>query len=181
MKKLLVLLFCCVGFLYVLAQPSGKPRRMPGTEGKDPHPEAKKNSPLPVFQLIDANRKTWTNKNIPAQHQVIFAMFNPGCSHCDDFGALIHRLQDSLKNTTVIMMTFEENFKELKAFLQKSGLDQQKNVHVGICNNSFILGHFMPGYTIPQVMIYSKQKKLKKVLYEAISSQDLLPYLGAAG
>ncbi|QLH45935.1 MAG: hypothetical protein HWD58_10100 [Bacteroidota bacterium] len=177
MKQVLLIVCCCIGFLSALAQPANKPRRMPGTEGKDPHPEAKPNSALPVFNLVDANRKTWTNKNIPAQHKVIFAMFNPGCSHCDDFGALIHRLKDSLSNTTVIMMTFEENFKELKNFLQKVDWINKK------CACWNLQQWFYPGSLYAQLCHSTgddlfETEKLKQVLYESITSQDLMRYLG---
>lgn len=156
---------------------SERPKRAPGTEGPDAHAEAKLNSPLPDFTLTNAAQKMIVKKDIPESNTVIFAMFNPGCGHCIDFGKLIAGLKDSLKKTTVVLMTFQENFKDLKGYIESTGLDKMPQVHIGIASNQFILNHFMPSYSIPQIMFYNKQKKLQKIVYEKIEEKEILEYI----
>lgn len=188
MKKIILclFLFSTLGLTDVQAQNNKttttqtkpqRPKRAPGTEGPDVHAEAKLNSPLPDFTLTNLLQKSVTKKDIPEGNSVIFAMFNPGCGHCVDLGKMIANLKDSLKTTTVVLMTFQENFKELTTYVQTTGLEKMAQVHVGIANNQFILNHFMPSYTIPQIMFYNKQKKLKKIVYEKIESKEILQYI----
>lgn len=179
MKKAFpILLFFLISSFYSFSQTTGSDhKRAPGTEGKDPHPEAAINSVLPAFRMMLPDKSIYSSTDIPVGNSVIFAMFNPTCDHCVNTGRDIFQKLDSLKNTTIIFITFTGNFNDLNQYLMSTGLVNNQQVHVGVANDQFILGHFMPNYIIPQVMVYNKKKKLKKILYETISTDEVMRYL----
>lgn len=154
-----------------------KPKQIPGTENQQTHPEAKLNSALPSFVMITPDRKPFTEKDIPKNHSVIFTLFNPNCDHCILATNAIKSKLDSLPNTTIVFMTFASNLADLPDFIHKSEASNYPNFHVGICQESFILGHFMPSYVLPQMMIYNAKRKLKKIFYETMDADHLVSYL----
>lgn len=158
----------------VSASSTSSPKRVPGTEGKDAHPEAALNSPLPAFKMMHPDQTLFTDQEIPAGNSVLFMMFNPTCDHCIQVGKELAQKLDSIKNTTLVLLTFTSNFNDLNAYIQTSGLMNKKEIHVGVASDQFILSHFMPNYVIPQVMVYNKKKKLKKIFYQDIDVSEVI-------
>lgn len=158
----------------VSASSTSSPKRVPGTEGKDAHPEAALNSLLPSFKMMHPDQTLFTDQEIPAGNSVLFMMFNPTCDHCVTAGKELFQKLDSLKNTTFILITFTSNFNDLPNYIQTTGLVNNKQIHVGVASDKFILGHFMPNLIIPQVMVYNKKKKLKKIFYETMDVSEVI-------
>ncbi len=153
------------------------PKQVPGTEGQKTHDEAKINSLLPSFQFVTPAKIFLTEKDIPKNQSVIFALFNPTCDHCINAAKDVVSKMDSLQNTTIFFVTFTSNFNDLGAFITNTNAGQFPNFHVCAAEQQFILNHFMPNYIMPQIMIYNKQHKLKKIFYEKIEKDQLIGLL----
>jgi len=151
------------------------PKRAPGTT--DAHPEAKINSPLPAFQFVTPSKTFLTEKDLPKDKPIVFALFNPTCDHCQVAFNEIRKNMERYKDASIVFVTFADNFAELDDFIKTNNGSGIPNLHVVAARSEFITNFFMPNYILPQIMTFNKQRKLKKIFYEKVQTDSLLTYL----
>lgn len=156
---------------------SGKPNRAPGTEGKDPHPEATYNSLLPQFEFVTSQKTMLNNKNLPANKSTIFALFSPSCDHCEKAFSVIRNNIEAYKDFNIVFVTFAEYFHEIDSFIKVKNVVNLPNVYLCGARSQFIINYFMPNIVLPQVMVFDKQRRLKRIFYETVNNDSLLYYL----
>lgn len=168
-------------FLFLLAFQTafsqGSPKQAPGTEGQKTHPEAAVNSLLPPFRYVTHQGKFITNKDIPANKPVIMVLFNPTCDHCMRAAQLLKENRNLFSNATIVLVTFVSNFAELEGFVLSQGLSMEKNFFICAAEEKAITSYFMPNYILPQVLVYNKQHRLKKIFYEIIQADSTHHYM----
>jgi hypothetical protein len=153
------------------------PKQIPGTEGQKVHEEAAVNSLLPNFQMATVSGKLITKADLPKNKPTVFALFNPTCDHCqhaiDAFKQQIHRFKD----VNIVFVTSVMNFADLDHFIKLAGVSMYPNFYICAVQDDFITKFFMPNYILPQIMLFNKQQKLKKIFYETISADSAFHYL----
>lgn len=153
------------------------PKQIPGTEGQKTHPEAAVNSTIPPFRYVTHQRKFITNQDIPVNKPVIMFLFNPTCDHCHKAAQILKENKAMFGQSTVVLVTFVSNFAELEGFVQSQGLAMEPNFFICAAEEKAITSYFMPNYILPQILVYNKQHKLKKVFYETIQADSVQHYM----
>lgn len=168
-------------FLFLLAVScavaQSAPKQIPGTEGQKTHPEAAVNSTIPPFRYVTHQRKFITNQDIPVNKPVIMVLFNPTCDHCQKAAQILKDNKALFGQSTVVLVTFVSNFGELEGFVQSQGLAMEPNFFICAAEEKAITSYFMPNYILPQILVYNKQHKLKKVFYETMQADSVQYYM----
>jgi len=174
MNKIIFILLIAIWPLATFAQ---TPKQVPGTEGQKTHDEAAINSMPPNFQFIKNDGTYFSNKDLPKNKPMIFALFSPNCDHCQKAVAEMKAKTAMFKDATIVFVTFGTNFKELESFVQTTGVGDLKNFYICAAPDRWITSYFMPNYILPQVIVFNKQQKLKKIFYETINTDSLNFYM----
>ncbi len=179
MKNLLSLFIFTITFQSLLAQPhtstTSTPKQIPGTQKV--HEERPLNSPLPAFHFVTSDEKFITEKDLLPGKPVILALFNPNCDHCLKAVNTIREKIEQFYNVQIVFVTSILNFGELKNFVQIADIARFNNIHVCATQDTYISSTFMPNWILPQIMVYNKDRKLKKIFYEEVQTDSLLYYL----
>ncbi len=125
------------------------PREKTGLEGKL----------LPTFSMLLKDSSTYLNTvDIPAGKPFVIFIFSPTCPHCQaEMTEIIHHI-DQLKNTNFYLVTAAP-FNEMKAFYERYGLSEYKNITIGRDPKNSFLAYFKTNL-IPYTAIYNTQKRL---------------------
>ncbi|HOZ52207.1 MAG TPA: redoxin domain-containing protein [Chitinophagaceae bacterium] len=161
----------------LLSFSQGTPKQVPGTEGQKTHPEAPINSTIPVFQYITSSGKFITDSDLPKNKPIVMALFNPTCDHCQKAIVEMKEKNEQFKNVTIVFVSSIANYVDLDNFVKITGVSTYPNFYICAAQDNFITSYFMPNWILPQVMVYNKQRKLKKIFYETINTDSLLTYL----
>lgn len=114
---------------------------------------------LPPVQILLSDSSTlYTKAQIPADKPILFMIFSPDCSHCQDETADMVTHMDELKNVHILMITMQPLWM-IKDFVEKYGLARYPNIVVGRDINYFTPGFFNIR-SIPFMAIYNKKGKL---------------------
>ncbi|GBL36077.1 hypothetical protein EMGBS15_16720 [Filimonas sp.] len=175
MRRISCIVLLLIANLSAFSQ--GAPRQVPGTEGQKSHDEAKVNSSIPVFQFVTAQGKFISEADLPKNKPVIMALFSPTCDHCQRAVAAIKERMNDFNEATIIFVTSITNFSELDNFEKITELGNYPNLYVCAAQDAFITKFFMPNWILPQVMVFNKQQKLKKIYYETINTDSVLNYM----
>ena len=161
----------------ILCFSQGAPKQVPGTEGQKTHDEASINSSLPVFQYITSTGKFITDTDLPKNKPIVMALFNPTCDHCQKAIVEMKEKNEVFKNVTIVFVSSIANYTDLDNFVKITDVSTYPNFYICAAQDRFITSYFMPNWILPQVMVYNKQRKLKKIFYETINTDSLLTYL----
>ena len=135
-----------------------------------------KNPVVPQFSILNSDSTSWyTHRDIRNGMPVMIMLFSPDCEHCKDQTEILMKNMDKLKNTEIIMSTFQLIYK-MKDFCQAYKLAKYSNVHVGRDVKYF----FGPFYRIrysPFIAIYDKDRKLVRVFEGGAKIDKLLEAL----
>ncbi len=135
-----------------------------------------KNPVLPQFSILNTDSTSWfTTRDIRNGAPVMIMLFSPDCEHCKDQAATIVKNMDKLKNTEIVMSTFQPVHK-MKEFCNIYKLAQYPNVHVGR-DVKYFFGPFYRMKYSPFVAIYSKDRKLVRVFEGGAKIDKLLEAL----
>jgi thiol-disulfide isomerase/thioredoxin len=119
--------------------------------------------PLPNFNIlmIDSITHLSTSEITPGKPTVLFS-FAPWCPYCKAQTAeLISHIED-LKDINIYMIT-TASLPELKKFYYDYALNKFHNIKIGQDDSNYFGGYFKTNI-VPYFAIYSKDKKLKRVL-----------------
>jgi thiol-disulfide isomerase/thioredoxin len=114
---------------------------------------------LPPVQILLSDSSTiYTKDQIPKGKPVLFMVFSPDCSHCQDETTDMVAHMDKLKDVHIVMITMQP-FSMMKDFIEKYGLAKYSNIIIGKD-----IYYFTPGFfelrNIPFIAIYNKKGKL---------------------
>ena len=137
-----------------------------------PSPEAEKRvreKKLPDPEFL-------TNKDFRNKANLLVMIFNPGCSHCEDETELLEKNMGLFRHSELIMMVSPVQGIYLADFARSFHIDQYPKITMGVDSSGFIDKVFL--YTgLPQISIYSRDRKLLKSFTGNISIDSLRPYV----
>lgn len=165
MKYVLMLLLCCTGSQFVVAQQ--KPT------AAEP---AYTRFPLPQFSILLTDSLTWFTKNdLPRKKKTLIMVFSPDCEHCKHETELIKTHIKEFSGTQIVMVT-PLPFGKMKEFYTHYGLAEYKNITVGRDPKFFFSNYFKVQY-LPFLAIYDKNYRLLKTFEGATNWTELMKYL----
>lgn len=138
-------------------------------------PWAKVGAKLPAFHAVTWDEKSFFSSDLSPKKALILVLYNPGCGHCVDVGKMIKDSVSRLKNTEVVFVAAKNQLGELKTYAEATGLKDKPEVIVAAENTE--LNKYLFEYNgMPQVMIYDKEKILKKTFYKYVTMDSLKHY-----
>ena len=133
---------------------------------------------LPQFSILNSDSTSWyTSRDIRKGMPVMIMLFSPDCEHCQDQTAILVKNMDKLKNTEIIMSTFQPVYK-MKDFCNTYKLVKYPNVHVGRDVKYFFGPYYRMKYS-PFIAIYDKDRKLVRVFEGGAKIDKLLEALNS--
>jgi len=132
---------------------------------------------LPNFSILQEDSTSWfTARDIRRGAPVIIMLFSPECDHCQKQTSLMTKNMSQLRNTEIIMSTFQPLYK-MKDFIRQYKLYQYPNVHVGR-DVKYFFGPFYRVRTAPFLALYDKNRNLIKVFEGDVKVDRILEALG---
>lgn len=132
---------------------------------------------LPNFSILQEDSTSWfTARDIRRGVPVIIMLFSPECEHCRKQTSLMTKNMAELRNTEIIMSTFQPIYK-MKEFIRTYKLYQYQNVHVGR-DVKYFFGPFFRVRTAPFLALYDKNRNLIKVFEGDVKVDRILEALG---
>lgn len=112
---------------------------------------------LPVFAVTDTNGISFSEKEFPKEHWVVFVFFHSECYYCQSEAEQLKEMESELANITFIWISSEE-LGAIKAFQETYKLEQIPFV---VDVNSQLSNTWNISAT-PQFLVYTPQQKLFK-------------------
>ena len=132
---------------------------------------------LPNFSILQEDSTSWfTARDIKKGVPVIIMLFSPECDHCRKQTSLMTKNMSELRNTEIIMSTFQPIYK-MKEFIRQYKLYQYSNVHVGR-DVKYFFGPFFRVRTAPFLALYDKNRNLIKVFEGDTKVDNILEAIG---
>lgn len=133
-------------------------------------------SKLPPLRIQTLAGKITTNNDIKINNHLFVVIFNPDCGSCEDVGKMLHKNAAILKNTPVLMMTYNDLGPELPKFLQTTELNKNKEITIGLDQAGAINQLANYGH-LPLINVYDKNRTLIKTFNGNTSIEQLKKYL----
>ena len=135
-----------------------------------------KNPFIPQFSILNTDSTSWfTQREIRNGFPVMIMLFSPDCEHCREQTEILVKNMEKLKNTEIIMSTFQPIYK-MKEFCSQYKLAKYPNVHVGRDVKYFFGPYYRIRYS-PFIAIYNKDRKLVRVFEGGAKIDKLLEAL----
>jgi len=135
-----------------------------------------KNPFIPQFSILNTDSTSWfTQREIRNGFPVMIMLFSPDCEHCREQTEILVKNMEKLKNTEIIMSTFQPIYK-MKDFCSQYKLAKYPNVHVGRDVKYFFGPYYRIRYS-PFIAIYNKDHKLVRVFEGGAKIDKLLEAL----
>lgn len=112
----------------------------------------------PIRILLSDSATLYTKAEIPAGKPVVFMIFSPDCSHCQDETQELKAYMNELKDVQIVMITFHPLW-QMNDFISKYGLTAYKNIVVGK-DISYMTMDFYGLRKIPYLALYNKKGNL---------------------
>jgi cytochrome oxidase Cu insertion factor (SCO1/SenC/PrrC family) len=112
----------------------------------------------PIEILLSDSSTTYTKAQIPKNKPVLFMIFSPDCSHCQQETQEMIDHIDELKDVQIVMITLRPLWM-MKDFITTYGLEKYPNIVIGQDVN-YITPPFFDIHNIPYMAIYNKKGTL---------------------
>ncbi|MFZ9660335.1 MAG: peroxiredoxin family protein [Chitinophagaceae bacterium] len=121
-----------------------------------------KNPTIPNFSILKEDSTSWySSRELKKGNSVIIMLFSPECGHCKEQTEILIKNMDKLKNTEIVMSTFQ-SISKMKEFCNQYKLERFPNIHMGRDVNYFLGTYYRIKYS-PFVVIYDKDRNLTRV------------------
>jgi peroxiredoxin len=115
---------------------------------------------IPEFQFFRADKKPFTNKDLPGGKMLFFVFFDPGCDHCQHAMKNMDKNYLAFKKTATYLLSLD-NHNKMNDFMDKYGPHLKKQKNVRLLQDQ--LNQFVPKFTprkYPSMFLYSAERKL---------------------
>jgi hypothetical protein len=148
-----------------------------GSEGlpsnHDELPAMQMDAPLFNFEVVDYKGNKLNNQNL-GEGTVIVVLFNTTCGHCIDLGKELNAKLDEMPNTTVLFLTGGDLVGQIPEYMLSAEISGT-NTRTYFAGISKELTETIFEYKgIPQVMIYSNEKKLQRIYHQVVKWEELI-------
>jgi hypothetical protein len=133
-------------------------------------------SPFPPFRVVSKDGKEYTGQSLNSNANLFVMMFNPTCEHCEDMTADIEKNITMFKQSNIVLVAAPMMGPYLDGFINGLKTKQYPQLKIGLDSASFIDKTF--NYiTLPQINVYSADRKLIKSFSGITTIDSLKPYI----
>lgn len=129
----------------------------------------------PIQILLGDSLTTYTKAQIPKDKPVLFMIFSPDCSHCQNETEDLVGHIDQLKEVHIVMITLRPLWM-MNDFITTYGLAKYSNIVIGKDVNYFTPS-FFDIHNIPYMAIYNKKGKLVEGISGTLPIEDVIEIL----
>jgi thioredoxin-related protein len=131
---------------------------------------------LPPIQILLSDSSTiYTKAQIPNGKPILFMIFSPDCSHCQQETKELIAHMNELKNVQILMITYQP-LSMMKDFISNYGLAKYSNIVVGKDIYYITIG-FFDIHKIPYLAMYNKKGKLIEGIEGTLPIAELVDIL----
>lgn len=128
---------------------------------------------VPPFQIMQANGKVFSARNLPMGKPIVIIYFSPDCRECHDLTKeLLNRINE-FSNTSIAMIT-NLPLNMVKTFVSEFNLEMYPNIFAGTEGYSSFTGAYYNVGTIPFIAFHNKDGDLVKTYSGEVNVGDLL-------
>lgn len=133
-------------------------------------------APMPSIWVVTATGDVITDTMLRNDANLFVMMFNPTCEHCEDMTRDIEHHIGLFKNSQIVLMAAPMMGPYLEYFDKTTHYTQFPSLKVGIDSAKFIDRTY--NYVmLPQINVYSKDRKLIKSFSGLNTVDSLRPYI----
>lgn len=132
-------------------------------------------APLPTMRMVDSFHKEYNEKSFDSKHNLFLFMFNPTCGHCISMAKLIGDNAKLFSENHIVFMAGPQMMPYLSSFYQATKIGNHPEIKVGI-DSAYAIEKIYTYHTLPQLNIYSKERKLIKTFQGDIPLDTLKAY-----
>lgn len=133
-------------------------------------------APLPPVRVVKLNKDIITEKSLKGGGNLIVMMFNPTCEHCEDMTLAIEKNTDLFRKTDVLMVAAANMTPYIGDFIKAMNTDKYPKLQIGV-DSSKIIDKLYSYYSLPQLNIYNKDRKLIKMFSGITTMESLKAYV----
>ncbi|MRR22015.1 hypothetical protein EG830_03430 [bacterium] len=128
---------------------------------------------VPPFQMMQANGKVFSARNLPTGKAIVIIYFSPDCKECHDLTKeLLNRINE-FSNTSIAMIT-NLPLNMVKTFVSEFNLEKYPNIYAGTEGYASFTGAYYNVGTIPFIAVHNKNGDLVKTYSGEVRIEDLL-------
>lgn len=127
-------------------------------------------------QRVVTPSRVITNADIPSDKNLIIMLFNPGCDHCQAQTDSFTKHIDLFKHTQLMMVVAPLVGEHLGHFAKEHRLNEYPQIWMGMDYDNLVGKTFLY-YSLPQLCIYGKDKKLVRMLSGGTPIDSLKQYI----
>lgn len=141
-------------------------------------------APIPHFKIKSSEGKIYTEEDFNTSDHLVLILFNPTCDHCIDLGKEMAEHSKGFPNTDIVYIAANGMDDYLKLFIDQTGLDKvlgksivmgtDQTPNAGLDNSLSIFLAQIFEFRLPQVNIYSKDRKMTYKKSGVIAFQDIV-------
>ncbi len=127
-------------------------------------------------EMVEKPNIYLTEKDFNNGANLFVVMFNPTCSHCEEATHIIEKNSAMFKKSKVVMFANKVQRPYVPDFVARLHTDNYPNIVVGMDSTTLIDNLFLY-QMLPQINIYSPERKLLKIFKGDISIDSLQKYI----
>jgi len=144
---------------------------------KSEKPDADIGATLVPFNVVTWDEKMYFDTSLAKDKPLVLVLFNPNCGHCQTSAKEFYKRIPEFKDANILFVTGDKLMGELPGFMKETELLPLPKTFVISADNSDLTKLLFEYKSIPQVMIYNKNKILQKKFYQDINIDSVLYYL----
>lgn len=134
-------------------------------------------APLPPMRLVGEGGRVFTENDALPGENLFIMLFNPTCEHCHEATAMFGKNDSLFKDGQLYLMAGPAMLPYLEYFGNTTGHKKHPVIRVGVDSTGFIEKTF--NYqSLPELLIYDRDRRLVHTISSSIPVDSLLPYLG---
>jgi len=178
-KHLLLAALICVPFLIEAQGTSRTKKRSHNTQ--DTVAPAGPNykaigAPMPPLRAVYPKKAVYTSEILKNDANLFVMMFNPTCEHCEDMTFAIEKNIDLFQKSHILLMAAPAMGPYLEFFENGTRVKNFPKIKLGLDSSDFINRTFIYE-SLPQINVYSADRKLLKTFTGITTIDSLKPYI----
>jgi hypothetical protein len=117
-----------------------------------------------------------TEKDFDNGANLLIMMFNPTCSHCEDMTAMLEKNIHLFKRSKIVLLATMPMKDYLADFVNMLHINEYPTMHVG-CDSSGFINNVFLYRPLPQINIYSGERKLLRTFSGEVPMDSLKRYI----
>lgn len=179
-RKLLIIGFvCCSLFAFAQKQKAAKSQTTVNTPAKTDTVKVDYKvvgAPMPPLRLVTQKGKSITDKDLKNNATLFVMLFNPTCEHCEAQTETFKENIALFKKTKLVLMAGSMMLPYLDFFENAHKTAEYPKMMVGVDSSGFIDKTFLYN-NLPQINIYSKDRKLERIFTGNVPMDSLAKYI----